>query len=102
MMTRPRPALAIALACTTVALAVFTVSHFHGLSDPQTPHSHLDGLLFAQGQFGFLIALPLSIALGLAIEERVRAHTYQARPHLSPRTCFTRAPPLLPQASIEN
>jgi hypothetical protein len=101
-MIRVRPSLAIALACTTVALAVFTVSHLHGLSDPQTHHSHLDGLLFAQGQSGFLIALPLSIVLALALTERVCAVTHQARPRLLPDTCSARAPPLLPPPSIEN
>jgi hypothetical protein len=93
--------LAVALACTTVALAIFTVSHFHGLSDPQTHHSRLDGLLFAQGQSGFLIALPLSILFAPGGAGWVWGLAGQARPYLRGDIRFARAPPLRSSSPIE-
>jgi len=42
------------LLCALATLAVFTPSHIHGVSDPDTHHSIVDYVIFAQAQVGFL------------------------------------------------
>lgn len=94
--TRGRRGLALGLAVAVLALAVFAVSHVHGVSDPRTHHHLLDLLIFAQSHSGFLLVLPVWILLVLAATGRVWPSAHPPRPFRFAYACCSRAPPSLP------
>lgn len=96
MATRGRSRLCLGLIVTVLALAVFTVSHIHGVSDPHTHHSLVDFLIFAQAQSGFLVACLLAILFVLAAIGRVGDESHRSRHDGPRRACPSRAPPPLP------
>ncbi len=72
---RTKRALVLGLVHALIGLAVFAVSHVHGVSDPNTPHAFGDHFVLAQAQAGFitvgqLVVLFAVVVLGRAALDR--------------------------------
>ncbi len=85
--------LALALAVTVVALAIFSVSHIHGISDPSTPHPLLVLVLSAQAHTGFLLAPLVWIFLVLAAVAAVLDCPNPSQLPVAGSSALSRAPP---------
>ncbi len=94
--TRGHRGLALGLAVMVLAVAVFAVSHVHGVSDPRTHHHLLDLLIFAQSHSGFLLVPTVWILLVLAAAGRAWPAAHPPRPFRFAYACRSRAPPSLP------
>ncbi len=96
MTVRVRRGLSIGLILTVLALAAFTVSHVHGVSDPHAHHSLVDFLIFAQAHSGFLVAGVLAIVFVLTCAGRVPGESRRTPHDGRAHACPSRAPPALP------
>ncbi len=89
-----RGRVALGLIVTVLALAVFTASHIHGVSDPHAHHSLVDFLIFAQAHSGFLVACLLAILFVFMTVGRIRGESRGTRRDGLMHAFPCRAPPL--------